>query len=401
MRRFVLVACFGLLSAIGVHSQSTPFKFYSTHEEYCRDNPQAPTCRKADTSKLLNPEKPVINGSSQPGSRSSSVGGTSHRAHGSGPSVIEVPSSTPTPAQIAAVKTLGLRPDWRFADPQADLLVGINMAGLRHSTTLRALLIQLAPALKLTAGDIDSQLQQMADVDQLWISARSGEAVVLVQGPRAIVPAGPVDLKNGKVGYGICHGAVLIGEPTAAAAAVRRLRSVSATTSAAALQMKKQGTESELWALGKPTTLQNKVQSAAFSQGLSQYVLSVSLREGIQVALTLNYSTAAASRRAFTELEKKAPSPDWPVRVSSEVIDTALRIKVTAEEKALSQALQKAVATPAAQPLLEALGKSLQNSNQTVVYGAGGPVAIQPTPQTQPSPGKLLVCGLPGGCKEM
>ena len=334
MKRLFVMFCLASLSSVVLHAQA---KSYSTYEDYCADNPHAPTCSngkplKYDSSnnpllkqmedsckKLPNtPEckdwcakqpgspacKPAAKAGPAPQPQPLSAEATAHnsqaaqamraRAH-SGPSIIELPGA-PSAAQLATVKTLGLHADWRFADPHADMLIGVNAAALRQSPTLRALLLQLAPSLKLTADDVDSQLAQIGDIDQLWFSSHSSDPVILLLGPRAVAPAGPTNLSNGMVAYGVSHGAVLIGHPAAAAAAVQRLRAAGVPT-AAALQMKAQSTESDIWVMGTRATLnQTKLPVSGVSDDLSGFVAGMSLHDGLKFDLKLNYANAASAR---------------------------------------------------------------------------------------------------------
>src|SRR5882724_4788317 len=104
-----------VLTPHGVWAQARPFKSYKTQEEYCADNPKAPTCIKMKplTLEALNPGyKPGY----KPVPRSSAAT----------PRVAAVVA--PAPAMIV----LG-EPDWRFAHTRADMLGGINVAGLVQS----------------------------------------------------------------------------------------------------------------------------------------------------------------------------------------------------------------------------------------------------------------------------
>ena len=440
MKRIFAIFCLASLSSIALQAQT---KSYSSYEDYCADNPHAPTCLNGKPLKYDPNNNPLLKQiedsckkfpnspeckdwcAKEPGSPackpapktgqaqqqpqpnlqatpqgSQAAQAMRARAH-KGPSIIELPGA-PSPAQLAAVKTLGLHPDWRFADPHADLLIGVNAAALRQSPTLRALLLQLAPSLKLTSEDVDSQLSQMGDVDQLWFSSHSGEPVILLLGPRAVAPAGPTNLSNGMVAYGVSHGAVLLGHSAPAAAAVQRLQSTTDALSAAALQMKAQGTESDIWVMGaRPMLNQLKIQASSLSEDLSSFVLGVGVRDGLKAELKLGYTTVDGARRALAVIQKSPPPPEWPVHVTSEMLGTSVRLKVAVDQAELSKALDKALAAPAAQPVLEMLAKSVQRSTQFVITGPDGTKVIQAPPSTPPPPGKMVIYGLPGGPKVM
>jgi hypothetical protein len=412
MRRLLVCACMCVLSAGALDAQTATFKSYSSYEDYCADNPHAPTCvngkpLKIDPSKMvLNPAntKPaikVLKLKPQPATVPAASSSVQEVHRGKGPSVVTFPSQTPSPAAIAAVKTLGLHPDWRFADPHADMMMGINAAALRQSPMLRSLLVQLAPALKLSQDDVDSELAQTGDVDQFWISMHAGDTVLLLQGPRVIAPAGPTRVSNGMVAYGVSRGAVLVGHDASTAAAVQRLRSATGV-STAVLQMRTQGAESDVWIMGTRAVLDEaKLQLSNLSEGLSSYMLGVSLRDGLKATLKLNYATPAAARHALASIHDSPPPPEWPIHLSTEMIGTAVRMKVTVQQSEISKAVDKAIATPAAKPVLDMIAKSVRSSSQVVVYGPNGAKTIQATPAAPPPPGKLMIYGLPGGPKVM
>jgi len=83
------------------------------------------------------------------------------------------------------------------------------------------------------------------------------------------------------------------------------------------------------------------------------------------------------------------------------MVGTSVRLKVAVEQAELSQALDKALAAPAAQPVLEMLAKSVQRSTQMVITGSDGTRVMQASPTAPPPPGKMVIYGLPGGPKVM
>ena len=440
MRCFLAILFLGCLSSVALNGQTVGpdgrIKSYSSYEDYCADNPNAPTCSNGKPLKYDPKNNPLLrqiesscrnfpnsteckdwcaknpdsckgqpSGNSQQQSANTRqaqqkyADGRASRSR-TGPSIIEI-QTQPTEAQMAAVKTLGLHADWRFADPHAETLMGVDAAAVRQSPTLRAVLAQVAPALKMTPDDVETALAQTGDIDQLWLSMHAKEPVLVLQGRHLIAPAGPTNMSNGMVIYGLARGVVLLGHPAPAAAAVQRLRSVSAV-SAAALQMKAQGAESDVWVTGTRAALSEaKVPLTNLTGDLSGYVLGVSLRDGVKAELKLNYATAAAARHALTEIRGTPLPPEWPVHLSSEMVGTSVRLKVAVAQAEIAKALDKALVAPAAKPVLEMIAHSVQRSGEVMIYGSDAPRAIHATPNTTPAPGKLVIYGLPGGPKVM
>ena len=72
--------------------------------------------------------------------------------------------------------------DWRFADPQADVLAGFHVSELSASPVARRLIAQLGASQNLTEADIQKIFEGLASVDQIALSVRDNKVVVMLSG---------------------------------------------------------------------------------------------------------------------------------------------------------------------------------------------------------------------------
>jgi hypothetical protein len=72
--------------------------------------------------------------------------------------------------------------DWRFADPQSDALAGFHVSGLAASPLARGLIAQLGARQNLTEADFQKIFEGLAGVDQIALSVRDNQVVVMVAG---------------------------------------------------------------------------------------------------------------------------------------------------------------------------------------------------------------------------
>jgi hypothetical protein len=434
MRRLFVVSVLALLCCAAVAAQAQ-VKSYSSNEDYCADNPHAPTCSNGKPLKFDPKNNPMLrqmerncanfpdtkeckqlcannpnckaapsaaNDKQTPQTRSAEAQQPSpapasayaSRPH-SGPSIINIPG----PPASASTTVTTAHTDWRFAHPHPDALIAINAAALRQSPTLRGLLTQLAPSVNMTPDDVDSALAQTGDVDQFFISMHGSDTLVVLQSGRINAPPAPVWLNNGMIAYGVSRNAIVLGHEPSAGAAAQRVHSGGSPLTVSQIKAQE---ASDIWIMGTRATLnQDNMQLFSLCDGLSNYTLGVSLREGLKADLTLNYTTLAAARRTVAAIRGNPLPPEWPVHLSGEMVGTVVHIKVVVQQGELSQALAKALVAPAAKPFLDVIARRIQHSGQMMVYGPDGSKAVHTIPAAPPPPGKLVIYGMPGGPKVM
>src|SRR5271154_4600771 len=85
----------------------------------------------------------------------------------------------PSTGSAAPARILENAIDWRFADPQADLLAGFHVSGLAVSPLVRGLIAQLAAKQNLTETDMQKIFDGLAGVDQIALSVHDNRVVAM------------------------------------------------------------------------------------------------------------------------------------------------------------------------------------------------------------------------------
>ena len=186
------------------------------------------------------------------------------------------PIVTPTIIVIGGI-------DWRFADPLADTLVGLNFSGLAASTLARSLIAQLGASQGLTEVDLQKIFDGLSGVDQIALSVRDNQLVAMVTGSvtDSTLPAPEAGLKA----VPVSANAMLVGHPDAVDQAVQRLAMKSPPAEFTRLAQERQA-KSEFWATG-PAAL---VGPQAVSAGVKRFTLAVSLRNALTSDLAFEFN---------------------------------------------------------------------------------------------------------------
>jgi hypothetical protein len=444
LQRLPLTLCLVSVVVSGaVRAQDSSTKAYSTREEYCRDNPKAPTCvngkprKMSDLNKapnplvsycLKNPDAPECVPSNKSKAKSSHAApdsATAQSSHAeSGPAAAgsataqgSAPAANPAapaPGSVVPASTILTVPEeehqashalitdrplaasWRFAHTNPDVLVEINAAALRQSSTVQRLLAQLTGPLQLKQSDLESRMAQAREIDECWISLRAGDPLILLQG-RMDFPAGFVTMANGMASYRISKTAVVLGSESSVTAAVQRLAHARGTESPTARQMIQMAADNDFWMAGTRAFVP-QAQKTPLYKGLEGYSVGISLRDGLKFALKLKYADLARATQVMTSLQN-SPLPESLAHISSRIDGTTVHVGFAVDQTTLSAALDRALAEPWGKHLTAMATKSMATSDQIVITGStGGTKQLKafssPPP---PPPGKIVIDGLPGG----
>ena len=400
MRRFLSSAAIclllsGMLLPQAAAAQGIGFKSYKTYEEYCFDNPKAPTCVNGKPLKMEDFNKGLL---------------YKPRVVPRGPRVQTIQPMPPV------TQTLQLRADWRFAHPGAELLAGIDVAALRQSQTVRNLLAKLAAEPQIAPAELDKMLAQASGVDQAWLSLRAGDFLLLLQG-RLELPPGFVKLPNGMTSYRISNSAVVLGREESVAAAVQRLKGrTSAQASAALPKIAELSGANQLWFIGTAALIQQALKQAQparpgtptaggratpapVTADLTGFSVGMRLRDGYHMDALLKFSSPAAARRMFASAGGSTPgfasplhpstpttgAPGTPetlprnegaMKLTSGVEGSSVRVTLTIQQAELLGLVDKALASPGGQKLRDLAAAARRPS--TISISGGGERPRQP-----------------------
>ncbi len=252
------------LGAAGLLLQASLFAQYGQHrfswQDACFNNPALPYCQGHDSA--VKPQPHAKNGAP-------AITG-----------VYEDPMiDNVTPAQVAAGAI-----DWRFADPAADALVGFHARKLSSLPAARSVIAQLGANQGLGAADVAKVLERLSGVDQVAISVREDQTVVMFtgRGSDSTLPA----LEPGWEAVPVVGNAVLVGRAEAVKNAVERMTMDVAPNEMMRFATRRQAL-SEFWAVATP----GSAGPPAGSPKVKRSLLTVSVDDLLTSDLVLEFST--------------------------------------------------------------------------------------------------------------
>jgi hypothetical protein len=260
--------------------------------------------------------------------------------------------------------------DWRFADPSADALVGLNFSSLSASPLALNLIAQLGTSQGLTDADMQKIFDGLSSVDHLALSVRDNRIVAVVTGRVAdlALPAPEADLKAAPVS----GNAMLIGHADSVDQAVQRIAMKGPPAELTRLAEERQS-KSEFWAVGLP----GLVGPEAVSAGVKRFSLSVSIRDRVSsdVAVEFNGVPSADTVR------------DWQTTLGGATLEgNVVHFRMSMDADEAQQRIGRIAASPVGLRLaalvkvaryLPVRDTSLPKQTKPVIYGLdGGPKEV-------------------------
>jgi hypothetical protein len=246
-------------------------KHHTNWQDLCFNNPGAPVCQGSGYAIKPPP------GTKKDGSKSA----IKH------PNTQSPRTGTPSMVTVGSI-------DWRFADPFADALVGIDFSELSDSPLVRSMIAQLGTNQGLNAADMQKIFDGLAGVDQVALSVRANRMVVMITGrvTESNLPPPEAGLKL----VPLPGGAILVGHADAVDQAAQRI-AMNAPLSELARWAGEQQANSDFWAAGTAAL----VGPQAISTGVKRFSLTVSLGDGLSsdVAFEFNGAPNATALQAW------------------------------------------------------------------------------------------------------
>lgn len=183
---------------------------------------------------------------------------------GSGELYPEVQKLAPSVIVVGAI-------DWRFADPLADVLIGINANALSTSPIARSLISRLGADQGLAEPDLRKIFDGLAGLTRIALSVRDNRVVIMLTGVKD--PAFP-GLDPDWKAVPVLKNALLVGHADAVDQAVERLGIEGAPAELSRMADEWQAS-GELWAVGSAAFAGPQAEAA----GMKQFLWIVSTRD--------------------------------------------------------------------------------------------------------------------------
>jgi hypothetical protein len=308
----------------------------------CFNNPRLPYCMGHESA--VKPERPEKDPKS-----------------GSGYSDPLPPPVNVTQAEIAAGAI-----DWRFADPSADTLIGFHARKLSAAPMARAVIAQLAASQKLIAADNQKLFENLSNVDQVAVSIRENETLIMATGRKSdtILPQLDPDWKV----VPVARAAIVIGPAAAVDQALQRMAADVPPTESMRWMMKRQAS-TDFWrsgAIAVPPAAGDKLRS----------VLTVSIDDHFSSDLALE----------FPKPPDAATLAALPPALKGVVENNVVHVRASAESEEVQPKLSKLFGTPTG----DSLGALITSTRYLPVHDPAIPKQARP-----------VIYGLEGGPQEL
>ncbi len=387
---------------------------YSSNEDYCAKNPDAPTCKNgkpldmhfvAPNTDEWCEKYPATLGCRDghyvgtpnfPGTAPGTSKTRSVTPRTTAPALYEPPvPSTPQANPPAAYRLPGPPAgrkgspvdirlgelDWRLLPSQSDLLIGINLGSLLESEVARTLLREWAGKLGATQEEQDKLLAGIGDVTLAVISVHQKEMLAVLVGN--LEDFSQSSQIGGLQVMRVSADTVLLGSPEALRWAMFRLKFGLAAT--AALEEQQQLNQTyQFWAWAKPAALAALGQGVSSNLPITKIKFGASLKDGFRMDMIMDAASAVAAKRVLESSRKTAPS-DFQVSVEGASVHYALVLDRSATLARFGSFMTDSVGKQFA-PLLAA-------ARQISATKASG--------TARPAPGKVVIDGLDDGPKEV
>jgi hypothetical protein len=234
---------------------------------------------------------------------------------------IDTPAVNVTQADIVAGAI-----DWRFVDPSADAFAGLHAKKLAALPMARKVIAQIGGIQGLTPSDVNKLIESLSGVDQVAISIRQSQTLLMVTGRGA--DSIPPLLEAGWKAVAVVENALVIGSSDAVDQAVRRMSMDNPPSDSMRLAMRRQAM-TDFWAFAPAA-------SHSTSATLKGFSLDVSIDDRLRSALALQFDRLP---------DEKALSPWGPV-MKGALEGDVLHVLSTIEPSDVQQQLSQVAASP-------------------------------------------------------
>jgi hypothetical protein len=187
---------------------------------------------------------------------------------------VDVPAVNVTQADIVAGAI-----DWRFVDSSADALAGLHAKKLAALPMARKVIAQIGGIQGLTPSDVNKLIESLSGMDQVAISIKQNQTLLMVTGRGA--DSIPPPLEAGWKAVAVVENALVMGPSDAVDQAVRRMSLDNPPSDSMRQAMRRQAM-TEFWAFAP----------AAFhstSATLKRFSLDVWIDDRLRSALALEF----------------------------------------------------------------------------------------------------------------
>jgi hypothetical protein len=303
--------------------------------------------------------------------------------------------------------------DWRFADPSAQLIGGVDVQGLVASPLFKGAMDQVTAKMGDAAPVAQMTLGALGGISQVYfsITARkdNADSLMMIKGTLDDTTAkaflqgatqGAAAAQTAKTGpkppqmdlARIDESTILIGTPSLLPAAVRRLQRPAPAQLNPLVARTASLAGNDLWIVGTLPDIPEIASAAAMIGGVRGLAFGLSARQDLRLLIALDLASAAVAEQMATQVRTSADDvrktqkgPD--VKIDTQVDGATLRVTLAMDGgeilKALNERLKDGLPTPGA------------------LFGGNPAPAAPKKPAAPQGPKTIRIYGLDDGPKEI
>ena len=356
-----------------------PIKSWSSYEDYCHDNPHAPTCHDGKPLDISDAMKqyeyhPKLGDSTVTAPTATRQVRTAPRVTTLSPRAPRSrASASPTVIQIGEL-------DWRFAHPHPDLLIGMDLESLLGSELMRTLLRGWAGKLGATPKEQDQMLAGLGDAKRILISIYNKDMLAMMVGKIGNLPMGPQ--AGGLQFTKLSEDTALMGTEGGSLGALTRLK-LQPLPNPQQDEAKLMARTYDFWVWGRADRFAGLTASSGGATPVKKIKLGVSFRDGFNLQMILDTPDGATAAWLLADMQKGAPSG-----MTGAVEGSSVRYAMVLDR---DRALQRFAGF-----MTDSLGKQF-----APLITAARQMSARPSGGLRPSAGTIVIDGLDDGPKEV
>lgn len=372
-------------------AQAKPFPVYKSHEDYCAANPKMPTCIKLSGPLVLNPSgmtdqqlETVRRLAGHPGTASSAAA--------------RAPKMNAVPVDLAGGKA-----DWRFAHPNAAMLMSINLRAFFSSPAMEAALNEITGKLStqipgLNPSDLMKARSFINNVDRIYVSTTSmgagatAQPIVLITGRFDEPFLSTLQLDAATQNKLVNATALLAGDNASLSAATRRLAS-TAPPGALAQSAEAWASRYDFWMMGNPALLsaaagatRKPTSGPDFISSVHSFSLGMTFTSDLRVDVVLDTASPQIAEQLARAIRsgqnQRTDLQEYSKNMRVETHGRTVQISAAIDQNQLSYGMkarmQPTIPANRSAPVLTAEPNPNAKPNRVVIYGLeGGPREIK------------------------
>ena len=391
--KLVHVMILAAMTTMVVSAQAIPV--YHSQEEYCAANPSAVGCKDGRPVNVMEEMQKNMEAATTPMHQFCLNNPDNQACKNQTSGMVSNPQTAPATRVIRSEPLIPSAPrvreravsthqsgalDWRLVQPQADLVLGLDVAALRGSALARDAITECLKSAGASAAESDRMLAGLEGLSRVVISVRQNQVLAALVGQLDHFPEGAQmgNLQSIRVSADT----VVIGTRDALWGVSHRFR-VAAGLSPSLAEARQLAQSNQVWFWGRPSALAGAGHLGADNSSVTKVRFGLNLRDDLRMDMILDTPDTAAAKRIVETFRNRAP-----VGTRSTVEGNAVHYVLVLDRAAVRENVAQLLASSDMKQLNPMMAAARQ-----LAAGYSSPAG--------PPPGKIVIQGLDDGPREI